>query len=287
MDKYTQANNLTTEEITRLKRLAVNIRKQVINMIYSGKHGHTGGSLSCADILTALYFHVLNIKPENPCWEDRDRFIMSKGHSVEALYAILAEAGFFSKKLLETYGQFKSPLAGHPVKEVPGVELNSGALGHGLSVGVGMAIAGKRMNKNFKVFVLMGDGEQNEGSVAEAAIAGSFYQLDNLVAIIDRNRLQISGNTEDVMALEPLKNRWEAFGWNVEEFDGHDLAEIIHALKDNPHRKNVPRLFIANTIKGKGISFIENDYKWHHRVPDDEQYQRALRELQRQLKNIN
>jgi len=211
-------NNYTT-----LKLKAEKIRKRIIEIIYRAKGGHTGGSLSSADILTALYFNVLNVDPKNPEMQNRDRFILSKGHSVECLYCVLAEAGFFNDDILDTYGQFNSILAGHPTRKVPGVELNSGALGHGLSVGAGMAIAAKTDNAPFRVFVLMGDGEQDEGSIYEAAMAASHYKLDNLIAIIDRNMLQISGNTEKIMNLEPMKKRWESFGWAVMQTDGHNI----------------------------------------------------------------
>ena len=274
-----------TEEMKDLERHAVKVRRQIIDMIYQGKNGHTGGSLSCVEILVSLYFKVLRIKPEDPDWIDRDRFIMSKGHSVEALYSVLAEAGFISSELLQTYGKFNSPLAGHPIKEIPGIELNSGALGHGLSVGTGMALAGKRSGKDFNVYVLMGDGEQGEGSIMEAAMSAAYYQLDNLKAIIDRNQLQISGNTEKVMALEPLKSRWESAGWRVSEVDGHDIGQLIQELENKSEKK--PHIILANTIKGKGISFIENNYKWHHKVPGEEQYQQALEELENQLKAID
>jgi len=277
-----------TEEITiaQLRMKAEHIRKRVIDSIFRAKGGHTGGALSSVDILTALYFDVLNIDPANPGKTDRDRFIMSKGHSVESLYGVLVEAGFFDEEVLQTYGQFNSILAGHPTKKVPGVELNSGALGHGLSVGVGMAVAAKMDQSSYRVFVLMGDGEQGEGSIYEAAMSASHYKLDNLIAIIDRNRLQISGKTEDVMTLEPMKLRWESFGWEVLEVDGHNLEELIRTFQSIPIKFSKPHLIIAHTIKGKGISFIENKAKWHHGVPNQEQCNMAMKEINDRIDGI-
>lgn len=195
-------------EIKQLENIAINIRERLVQLIFEAGGGHIGGSLSSTDILVALHFEIMNLKPENPSWADRDRFILSKGHSVESYYCVLAERGFFPKDVLNTYGKFRSILAGHPTVKVPGIELNSGALGHGLSVGVGMALAAKMDKKAYRTFVLMGDGEQAEGSIYEAAMAGGHYQLDNLVAIIDRNGLQISGSTEQVMSLNDIEKKW-------------------------------------------------------------------------------
>lgn len=278
---------MSLDQVTRLKQKAVHVRRRTLEMICEAKHGHTGGSLSCTDILVALYFAVLRIDPARPGDPDRDRFIMSKGHSVESYYCVLSEAGFFPADMLDTYGKFNSPLAGHPVSTVPGVELNSGSLGHGLSVGTGMALAGKMDNKAYKVWVLMGDGEQTEGSVLEAAMAASHYRLDNLTAIIDRNRLQISGDTEKIMRLDSLQERYRAFGWHVTEVEGNDIGELIRVFGRLPVRKNMPHMVIANTTKGKGVSFIENRAGWHHKVPSGEELNRALRELDEQLKNLN
>ncbi len=266
-----------------LKKKAYQMRKEALRIIEMGKTGHTGGDLSEADILTALFYDVMQIDPQNPQWEDRDIFILSKGHCVETYYAILADLGFFPKAELETFSQFGTKLIGHPTNKIPGIEMCSGALGHGLSVGVGMALAAQRDCKNRHVYVLMGDGELAEGSVWEAAMAASTYKLSNLTAIVDRNHLQISGNTEDVMKLEPLKAKWESFGFYVVEIDGHDFAQIIPAL--NMRRKDTPVLVLANTVKGKGVSFMENIAKWHHGVPNDEQYQQALKELDEVMGN--
>ena len=279
--------NFTEEKTnTQLRLKAEQIRKRVIDSIFRAKGGHTGGALSSVDILTALYFSVLNVDPANPLKPDRDRFILSKGHSVESLYGVLAEAGFFDEEVMKTYGQFNSILAGHPTRKVPGVELNSGALGHGLSVGVGMAIAAKMDHSAFRVFVLMGDGEQGEGSIYEAAMSASHYKLDNLIAIIDRNKLQISGNTEDVMTLEPMKQRWESFGWEVLEVDGHHLEELVNTFRKLPVKNSKPHIVIAHTIKGKGVSFIENKAKWHHGVPNQDQYNMAMEEINERIEKL-
>lgn len=273
--------------IKDLQRKAIEVRKRTMRLIYEAKAGHTGGSLSSVDILIALYFEVMNVDAKDQNRKDRDRFILSKGHSVESYYCVLKEAGFFSEEILASYGNFKSLLAGHPIIKVPGIELNSGALGHGLSVGVGMALSAKRDKQKYKVYVLMGDGEQGEGSIMEAANAGSHYKLDNLVAIIDRNRLQISGNTEEVMTLDCLESRWNAYGWSVKQVDGNNIEELTATFKKAPFNSNKPSLIIANTTKGKGVSFIENLAAWHHKVPSEEQYLQSIKELDKQLEELN
>jgi transketolase len=272
--------------ITNIKELdkkATEIRIRLLKMIYEAGGGHTGGALSSVDILTTLYFHTMNYQPQNPLWPERDRFILSKGHSVEGYYCILAEAGFFPKTILNKYRKFKSILAGHPVRKVPGVELNSGALGHGLSVGVGMAMAAKMNDEKHRIFVLMGDGEQGEGSVMEAANSAGHYKLDNLVAIIDRNFLQISGKTEEVMSLKNLKIRWSAYNWHVDEINGHNIQDMAELFDTCPVETGKPHLVIARTIKGRGVSFIENRSEWHHKVPDGKQLEQALAELNKKL----
>lgn len=226
--------------------------------------GHPGGAFSSVDIITTLYFEVMKIDPKNPSWEERDRFILSKGHSSIALYTVLHMCGFFSHEVLLTFRQDNSILCGHPdMHKVPGVEMSTGALGHGLSIGVGLAMAAKMDKKSHKVFVLMGDGETQEGSVWEAAMSASHYKLDNLIGIVDRNKIQINGFTEETMALEPYSSKWESFGWQVQEIDGHNIAEIVSTFKKVPLKKNKPSLIIANTVKGKGISFMENNLIWH------------------------
>ncbi len=275
------------QEIVKGLRLkAAEIRKREIEIIYQAKAGHTGGSLSSTDMLTALYFHVMKVDAKHPADPDRDRFIMSKGHSVEALYCVLAKAGFISDDDLATYGSFRTKLAGHPTRKVAGIEMNTGALGHGLPAGVGMAIAAKMDAKSYNTYVLMGDGEQGEGSIYEAAMAASHYHLDNLVAIIDRNHLQISGNTEDVMSLEPMRARWEAFGWDVYEIDGNDMQAILECYEAIKTVKGKPHLIISNTIKGKGVSYMENVAKWHHGVPTEAEYATAMQELDNAILTI-
>lgn len=262
-----------------LEQTAVDVRMKLLQNILMAGGGHTGGSLSSVDILVALYFHVMHIDPEKPDLEDRDRFIMSKGHSVESFHTVLSKRGYFSQETLDTYGKFNSILAGHPTRRVPGVELNSGALGHGPSVGTGMAIAAKRTGSKYRIFVLMGDGEQGEGSVLEAAAAAGHYHLDNLVGIVDRNYLQISGYTEEVMAIENLEGKYRACGWAIRECDGHDMKELTETLDNTPFEPGKPSLVIARTIKGKGVSFMENKASWHHRVPSAEELEKALEEL--------
>lgn len=266
-------------DIEFLEKKAAQIRMDLLEMIYEGKTGHTGGSLSCTDILTTLYYGVMKTDPTNPKWEDRDRFILSKGHSVEGYYCILGDKGFFPKDELKTFSKFGSKFIGHPNNKVPGVEMNTGALGHGLSISVGMALAAKMNGKGYRVFTLMGDGEQAEGSVWEAAMAGAHYKLDNLIAIVDRNKLQISGCTEDVMSLDCLEEKWRSFGWEVIAVDGHDYKQLLEVLGKAPKTVGKPTLVMAYTTKGKGVSFMENEAHWHHGVPTSEQLKLAFREL--------
>jgi transketolase len=273
--------------ILKLQLQAEKIRKKVVEIVYSSKNGHIGGALSSVEIETALYFNIMNIDPGNPKMQERDRFILSKGHSVETLYSVLAAAGFIDNAILDTYGNFNSILAGHPTKKVPGVELNSGALGHGLSVGVGMAIAAKMDGRLYRTFVLMGDGEQGEGSVYEAAMSASHYKLDNLVAIIDRNMLQISGKTEDIMSLEPLRERWEAFGWEVFDIDGNSMDAVVSTLESLNHTNARPKMIIAHTTKGCGISFMEKIAKWHHGIPNENQFNEAIIEINDRIESLN
>lgn len=270
-----------------LRRKATQIRMDLLSMIYQAKTGHTGSSLCNTDILTALYYGVLRVDSNYPTWPQRDRFILSKGHAVESYYCILADLGFFPKEELKMYSQFGSRLIGHPNNKVPGVEMNTGSLGHGLSVGVGMALASRMDAMPVRVFVLMGDGEQAEGSVWEAAMAAAHYRLDNLTAIIDRNRLQISGRTDDVMQSEPLDEKWKSFGWHVESINGHDLEQMTSMFRKVPLSSGKPTLFLANTTKGKGVSFAENVPQWHHHVPTEEELHRAMEELQREMEGIS
>lgn len=258
---------------------AAEIRLNLLKMIFKAKMGHTGSSLSDTDILTTLYYDIMQIRPDEPDWEERDRFILSKGHAVESYYCILADMGFIDKEELNTFCQYQTRLIGHPNNKVPGIEMNTGALGHGLSIAVGMAKAAKMDNKDYRVFVLMGDGEQAEGSVWEAAMAGAHFGLDNLIGIIDRNRLQITGATEEVMGIEPLVGKWRNFGWQVLEIDGHNYGELKKCLSSTPVEEGKPTMILANTIKGKGVSFIENKAGWHHRVPSASELNQAVEEL--------
>lgn len=261
----------------RLRKKAVQIRRDLLAMIYHGKAGHTGGALSSVDILVALYYAVMKLDPANPHWQDRDYFIMSKGHSVEGLFCILADQGFFPKDELQTFMAFGTRLIGHPNNKVPGIEMNTGALGHGLSIAAGMAKGLKLFGRPNRVFTVMGDGELAEGSLWEAAMAASFHRLDNLTAVIDRNRLQISGDTENVMGLEPLADKWTAFGWEVHEVQGNDPDALAAEFAKNGNGK--PRMFIARTTKGKGVAEMENIAKWHHGVPGEELFESAMRQL--------
>lgn len=275
------------KDILFLKKKSIEIRMGLIKMIYEAQFGHTGGSLSNTDILTTLYYKVMNVDPDNPNWEDRDRYVQSKGHAVESYWNVLADKGFFPKEELKTFTKFNSRLIGHPNNEVPGVEMNTGALGHGLSISVGMALAAKLDNKSYRVFTLMGDGEQAEGSVWEAAMSAAQYKLDNLVAIIDRNGLQITAGTEDVMQIEPINEKWRSFGWEVVEIDGHDFEQLLDTLTKIPVKNGKPTMIIAHTIKGKGVSFVENQVGWHHRVPTKEEYKQAIEELETQLEVLS
>ena len=262
-----------------LKIRSLKYRKTILRIIKQARAGHTGGDLSSIDILNVLYNRILNVSPQTAHDPSRDRYVQSKGHCVEALYTVLADRGFFPETELDTLCQYKSHWIGHPTRDVPGIEHNTGALGHGLAVAVGMALAAKLDGRSFRVFTLMGDGELGEGSVWEAAMAASHYQLDNLTAIVDRNGLQITGPTESVNPLEPLADKFRAFGFSVAEVDGNDIPALVELFERLPLQPGKPNLILAHTVKGKGVSFIENSHKWHHRVPTDEEYAAALHEL--------
>ena len=275
---------MNTKELTIL---AEKNRKRLIEVVYRAKAGHIGGDLSCLNVMTALYFHVMKgLDPQEPKAPSRDRFVLSKGHCVEALYVTLEAKGFLKPEVLDTLGQYGSILSGHPTIEVPGIEVNSGALGHGLSIGVGMAIAAKMDQKTWKTYVLMGDGEQGEGSIYEAAMAGNRYHLDNLVAIIDRNHLQISGNTEDVMPIDSIRERWTAFGWDVVSMNGDSMEDIVKTLDAIDYQNSKPHLVISETTKGKGVSFMEGIAKWHHGVLNEEQCKAAVAEIEERIKGL-
>ncbi len=262
-----------------LAQKSVEYRKKILKYIYQAKAGHTGGSLSCIDILNVLYNHTMNVGPDSFDSPDRDRYIQSKGHTVEALYVVLASRGFFPEADLETLCKYQSHYIGHPTRKVHGVEQNTGALGHGLSLSVGTAIAGKLDKRDYRVFTVLGDGELPEGSNWEAALSASHYKLDNLCAILDKNTLQISGPTSAVCNTDPVDEKFEAFGWAVRHVDGHNIGELTAAFAALPFEKDKPSLIIAHTVKGKGVSYMENQLKWHHGVPDPKQYADAIQEL--------
>ena len=261
-------------------------RRRLVDVVYHGGAGHIGGDLSCLNVMTALYNRVMNVSPEKVKDASRDRFILSKGHCVEALYTVLEQCGFIDAALLNTLGQYGSVLSGHPTIEVNGIEVNSGALGHGLSIGGGMAIAARMKGELWHTYVMMGDGEQGEGSIYEAAMAGGHYHLDNLVAVIDRNHLQISGNTEDVMAIEDIRQRWTAFGWDVKEMNGDEMQSIVETFDSIDYQNGKPHLLISNTTKGKGVSYMENVASWHHGMPNEEQYQQAIAEISERIAHL-
>lgn len=261
-----------------LKRMRWDLRRNVVDMIMAGKGGHIGGDMSVLDILAELYFEQMNVSPDSMDDPDRDRLILSKGHSVEALYAVLAAKGFFPiEEAVAEFSQFGSPYIGHPTNKVAGIEMNSGSLGHGLSVCVGMALAGRLDGRPYRVYSVMGDGELAEGSVWEGAMAGSHFRLDNLCAVIDRNRLQISGSTEDVMTQDSQEERWSAFGWNVITVeDGHDFDELRAAFEAARAFRGRPTAIIANTVKGYGSALMENKAGWHHHLPTAEEYEQII-----------
>lgn len=266
--------------VEELKIKAKEIRKGIINQVYSASSGHPGGSLSIADIMTVLYFDELNVKEKEPNWEDRDRLVLSKGHCSPALYAALAERGYFSKEDLKGFRNITSNLQGHPnMNDVPGVDMSSGSLGQGLSVANGMAISAKLDNKEYRVYCIVGDGEIEEGQIWEAAMASNKYKLDNLCVIVDNNNLQIDGTIEEVMSSYPIDEKFKSFGFNVLTINGHDVAEIKQAFEEARKAKNKPTCIIAKTTKGKGISFMENQAGWHGKAPNQEQYEQALKEL--------
>ena len=262
-----------------LKLKACQTRQGVLQLIHEAKTGHIGGDMSVTDILVDLYYKQMNVSPEGMQDPDRDRFVLSKGHSVEALYTILADKGFFPKDELKTYSQYGSKFIGHPNNKINGIEMNTGSLGHGLSVGVGMAMAGKMDKRDYRVYVVMGDGEMAEGSVWEAIMAAGHYKLDNITAFVDRNRLQISGTTEQVMSQDSQEQRWASFGWNVLSIPGNDMEAIDAAVQLSKETKGKPTVIIANTTKGCGVSFMENQAGWHHRVPTDEEFAQGMKEL--------
>jgi transketolase len=268
--------------VEELKQMAATIRCDIIEMICTAAAGHPGGSLSATDVVTALYFRLMRVDPKNPQWPDRDRFILSKGHACPVWYAALAERGYFEKSHLGTLRRLNSILQGHPdMNKTPGIDMTAGSLGHGLSAGLGMALSGKLQQKDFHVWVIIGDGESQEGSIWEAAMSGAKWKLDNLTVIMDRNNLQNDFYVDDLMPIEPISDKWRAFGWNVLEIDGHDMGAVVQALETAKAFKNKPSIIIARTIKGKGVSYMENVCEWHGKAPSKEQAEVALHEIRR------
>ena len=269
------------ELLEALKVKAQQVRESILRMVYAANSGHCGGSLSAADLVTALYFHIMRVNPQDPKWEDRDRFILSKGHACPVIYAALALRGYFPQEELGTLRAINSRLQGHPdMRKTPGLDATTGSLGQGLSLGVGMALAAKIGGKGYRVYVLMGDGETNEGQIWEAAACAAKYGLNNLVGIVDENGLQNDGPTDAIMPMQPLAEKWRAFGWNVLEIDGHDMEQIVTALEQaNESNQGKPTAIIAKTVKGKGVSFMENVVEWHSGAPTDAQLEQALDEI--------
>jgi len=278
---------LQKKELRELALRANAVRKHVIEMVYNAGSGHPGGSLSATDILVALYFNIMKYDAENPKWEDRDRFVLSKGHAAPALYAVLAEKGVFPVEELLTLRKIGSRLQGHPdMRKLPGIEASTGSLGQGLSIANGMALAGKLDRKLYTVYTMLGDGEIEEGQVWEAAMFASHNKLDNLIAFLDRNKLQIDGETEKVMSIEPIADKWKAFGWEVREINGHDFNKIIEAVEWAKTVNGRPVMIIAHTVKGKGVSFMEGAVHFHGKPPNDEEYEIAIKELEEERKMI-
>tara|TARA_Y100000758_G_scaffold296664_1_gene255858 strand:+ start:100 stop:933 length:834 start_codon:yes stop_codon:yes gene_type:complete len=265
--------------LKRLANEALLIRRNVWRAFHAAGSGHIGGSSSAADLLAALYFHYLNLRPEEPDWQERDRFVLSKGHANGALAAVLAQAGFFPDSHLDDFYGYQTLMGMHPDIKLAGVEMSTGGLGHGLSVGVGMALGARLKKRQSRTVVMVGDGELQEGSNWEAAMAAAHLKLSSLTAIVDYNKVQQSGHVRDVLGLEPLVDKWQAFGWSVRELDGHDMAEIVAALDALPYLADMPSVMIAHTVKGKGVSFAENTHLWHQNMIDDEVYQKAIDEL--------
>lgn len=262
------------------KEISKSMRRNIVEMVYHAKSGHPGGSLSIADILTVLYFDEMNVDAKNPLKEDRDRLVLSKGHAAPAVYAALMEKGYIDKALVTELRKFGSPLQGHPdLKKLPGIDMSTGSLGQGLSAAQGMALSAKIFSKDYRVYAILGDGELQEGQIWETFMSAANFKLDNLVAIVDSNDLQIDGNVSEVMPVEPLTSKFEAFNWNVINIDGHDYTQIKEALNNARETKGKPTVIIAKTIKGKGVSFMENNAGWHGKAPNKEEFEKAMEEL--------
>jgi len=269
------------KQILKLEKKCKGIRRMIVEMLAEAGGGHYGGSLSCVEILTALYFHTLKIDPKNPTWVDRDRFVLSKGHACACLVCVLADRGYFPSSLLKTFNKLDSPFGQHPdMHKIEGCDMSTGSLGHGPPIGIGMALAANLDKRDYRVFVLVGDGECQEGSVWEAAMAAAHYKLEHLTMIVDRNQLSMDGFTEEIMALGDLRKKFEAFGWAVREVDGHNIKALIEALDSVPFEGKRPSVIIANTAKAKGVSCMENRWEWHYNIASEEMTKEALRELE-------
>ena len=277
----TKAQQGIEERVEKLAGTAKIIRSKIVKMVHKAQSGHPGGALSSADFVTALYFDIMNVRPKEPHWPDRDRFIMSKGHACPVWYACLAVKGYFDMSHLDTLRQFESILQGHPdMKKTPGVDMTTGSLGQGLSMGLGMALEGKMLKKDYNVFVIVGDGELQEGQIWEASIAAARYKTDNLIAIVDNNRLQMDGFTKDIMPMDSIDSKFRAFNWDVYSIDGHNMKEIVETLDKAVNDKNGrPKCIVASTIKGKGVSYMENVKIWHGKAPNDAELEKALAEI--------
>lgn len=266
--------------VLKLKQKAKELRKSIIEIIYNAQSGHPGGSLSEIDVLAALYYSKLKINPKKPDWSERDKFVLSKGHASPGLYAVLADKGYFPKSELKNFRKINSMLQGHPELSTPGIEFAGGSLGQGISFSIGLAMAGKLDKKDSKVYVMIGDGEAQEGVVWEASMAAGFYKLDNLVAILDKNQVQETGMTKDVMDIDPAADKWKAFNWHVIDINGHDMDQILNALDEADKIKGKPVMIISRTIKGKGVSFMELNHKFHGKAPNEEEYRKAIAEIE-------
>lgn len=276
-----------SKAIKKLELAAARSRRNVLRMVEASDHGHLGGAMSCLDIVTALYFYKMNIRPDDPKWADRDRFLLSAGHKCMVQYAVLAERGYFDKAVLDTYGSLKTKIPGHPdMHKLPGVEANTGALGHGLSIASGMALALRAEGKDSKVYVVMGDGELAEGSNWEAAAVAAHYGLDNLVVFVDFNGLQISGRVQDIMDFTPIAEHFAAFGWAVRDIDGNNMEEVVAALDALPLEKGKPNLIVAHTVKSKGVSFAENKAAYHYWTPKGDELAQAISEVEASIANL-
>lgn len=280
MKRESESMGIDDQRLRIIRDMTQQVRKNIIEMIYTGGSGHPGGSLSAAEILTALYFEVMHVRPEEPAWPGRDRFVLSKGHAAPLLYAVLAERGFFPKEWLMTFQQDDSRLQKHiDMRIVPGAEVSTGSLGQGLSVAVGMALAAKLDKADWRVYVLIGDGESQEGQIWEAALAAAQFKLDNLIVFLDWNGLQVDGPVDEINCLDPIEEKWRSFRWQVQRVNGHNLEQIVSACEQAQQKSGMPNIIIADTVKGKGVSFMEDRVEWHARPLTDEQYQIALSDL--------